>query len=279
MCRINPMELEGSATRVGNTSLNKIGRKDRAVLARIKKYILEVKSVSNRYDDIRKEMESLIAIGEKLDQYLTKDEVGKFLANYQQWYTKSLESIRQLIPNRLDDFKMIYKNEKRKSTAYTERDISQYLSGDMIPEQYIALKILQQRNILISAYERLDSILYEIKDIVQADIFDSELETARFLMRQGFLRASGAICGVLIEKHFETVLSNHNLKISKKDPGINDYNENLKNAGIIKTEMWRFIQRMGDLRNLCDHNKKQEPSKENVADLIDGTDKIIKTIY
>jgi len=235
--------------------------------------------VSNKYDDIRKEMESLIAEGEKLDQYLNKGEVGKFLANYQQWYTKSLESVRQLIPNRLDDFKIIYKNEKRKSTAYTERDISQYLSGDMIPEHYIALKILQQRNILISACERLDSILYEIKDIVQADIFDSELESARFLMRQGFLRASGAICGVLIEKHFETVLSNHNLKISKKDPGINDYNEILKNAGIIKTEMWRFIQRMGDLRNLCDHNKKQEPSKENVADLIDGTDKIIKTIY
>jgi len=43
--------------------------------------------------------------------------------------------------------------------------------------------------------------------------------------------------------------------------------------------MWRFIQRMGDLRNLCDHNKKQEPLKENVADLVDGTDKIIKTIY
>ena len=69
------------------------------------------------------------------------------------------------------------------------------------------------------------------------------------------------------------------LKISKKDPSINDYNEKLKNAGIIKTEMWRFIQRMGDLRNLCDHNKKQEPTKENVADLIDGTDKIIKTIF
>jgi len=28
MCRIHPMELEGSATRVGNTSLNEIGRRN-----------------------------------------------------------------------------------------------------------------------------------------------------------------------------------------------------------------------------------------------------------
>jgi len=235
--------------------------------------------LNSKYDQIRIEIENLITFGKELDQYLTERKVELFLTNYQQWYTKSLETVRQLIPNRLEDFKILYKNEKRKSQGYTERDISQYLSGDKIPEQFISLKVLQQRNILISAHERLDSVLHEIKDIVQADIFDSEIESARFLLKQGFLRASGAICGVIIEKHFGSVCSNHNLKIVKKDPTINDYNEGLKNAGILQTEMWRFVQRMGDLRNLCDHNKKQEPTRENVADLIDGTDKIIKTIF
>lgn len=234
--------------------------------------------MNSKYDQIRKEIEDLIAYGKEL-HHLIEERNEKFNLNYQQWYTKSLEVIRQLIPYRLDDFKVLYKNGRGKPQSYAERDISDYLAGVMVPETFISLKVLQQINILISALERLDSVLYEIKNIVQADIFDSEIESARYLLKQGFLRASGAICGVVIEKHFETVCSDHNLKIIKKEPTISDYNDGLKNVGIIKTEMWRFVQRMGDLRNLCDHNKKQEPKKENVADLVDGTDKIIKSVF
>ena len=234
--------------------------------------------VNIKYTKIKNEIEELIANGNELHLMLNQRS-PKFHLKYQQWYTKSLETIRQLIPNRLDDFKILYKNVKGRNQSYAERDICEYLAGGNVPESYIAFKVHQQVNILISALERLDSVLYEIKSIVQADIFDSEIESARYLFKQGFLRASGAICGVVIEKHFETVCNNHNVKISKKEPSISDYNDALKNEGIIKTEMWRFIQRMGDLRNLCDHNKKQEPTVDNVTDLIDGTEKIIKTVF
>lgn len=42
---------------------------------------------------------------------------------------------------------------------------------------------------------------------------------------------------------------------------------------------WRFIQHLGDIRNLCDHNKDREPTKEEVEELINGTEKVIKTIF
>lgn len=226
---------------------------------------------------IKKEIEELIKNGEELYSFIGQGN-DKFNFNYQQWYTKSLEVVRQLIPNRLNDFIIFYKNEKGKHQSYPEKDISDYLCEDGIPYQFISEKVSQQVNILKSAYERIESILYEIKNIVQADVFDSEIESARYLLKSGFLRAAGAICGVVIEKHFETVCIDHNLIMKKKEPTISDYNDDLKNNGVIQIEMWRFIQRMGDLRNLCDHNKKQEPTKENVADLIDGTDKIIKSI-
>ncbi|MGH4051265.1 MAG: hypothetical protein ACREVX_07915 [Clostridium sp.] len=235
-------------------------------------------AVNSKYERIRKEIETLIIAGKELHSFA---EAGSEQLNltYQQWYTKSLETIRQLTPNRLDDFKVLYRDEKSKHQSYPEKDINDYLSKGSFPGAFISLKVLQQLNILTSANERIDSVLFDIKSIVQADIFDSEIESAKYLLKQGFLRAAGAICGVIIEKHFETVCNNHNLKLSKKEPTISDYNDGLKNAGIIQTELWRFIQRMGDLRNLCDHNKKQEPTKENVEDLIDGTDKIIKSIF
>lgn len=36
---------------------------------------------------------------------------------------------------------------------------------------------------------------------------------------------------------------------------------------------------LGDIRNLCDHNKDRDPKKEEVEDLISGVEAIIKTVY
>ena len=41
---------------------------------------------------------------------------------------------------------------------------------------------------------------------------------------------------------------------------------------------WRFVQRLGDLRNLCDQNKGVDPKKEDIDELIAGVDKIMKTV-
>jgi len=53
----------------------------------------------------------------------------------------------------------------------------------------------------------------------------------------------------------------------------------LKNGSVIDTPMWRFIQHLGDIRNLCDHNKDRDPTKEEVEDLISGVQKVIKTLF
>ena len=53
----------------------------------------------------------------------------------------------------------------------------------------------------------------------------------------------------------------------------------LKDEGIIDTPTWRKICYLADIRNLCDHNKKEEPTKEQLKDLVDGTEKTIKTVF
>lgn len=53
----------------------------------------------------------------------------------------------------------------------------------------------------------------------------------------------------------------------------------LKDEGTIDTQMWRFIQRLGDLRNLCGHDKERDPSREEVDDLISGTRRTISTPF
>lgn len=132
---------------------------------------------------------------------------------------------------------------------------------------------------LKAAKGTLESTLLDLKAVLQADLFDSEIETAGALLKAGYLRASGAICGVVIEKHLLHVCSIHNVPVRKKNPGISDLSQLLKDADITTIPQWRFIQHLADIRNICDHAKGREPKNEEITDLVEGSNKILKTVF
>jgi len=137
----------------------------------------------------------------------------------------------------------------------------------------------QQLNILRSAQQRFKSSLFDIRQLVSADLYDSEIEAARPLVKSKFLRAAGAMAGVVLEKHLTQVCENHAIKVMKKNPTIGDLNDLLKSADVIDTPRWRANQHLADIRNLCDHSKAKEPTEEQVHDLLDGVAKVLKTLF
>jgi hypothetical protein len=143
----------------------------------------------------------------------------------------------------------------------------------------VIMRFQMQTEIVKAVRGRFDSSLHDIKQLVAADLFDSELDASRELAKNGFARAAGAVAGVVLEKHLAQVADNHNLSLNKKHPMINDYNELLKANNITDTPVWRNIQRLADIRNLCDHNKDREPTKDEVIELIEGVDKVTKTLF
>lgn len=205
---------------------------------------------------------------------------------YQKWYSESLQVVKLLIPDRLQDFRTFYEFEgNRKTISYINYRIADCFRGVVISSASyddmmgFCLGLLEhQRSILMSAWNRLDSSLYDIQQVLQADLFDSELDAAKELNKKGFSRAAGAMAGVVLEKHLATVVMAHKLTVGKKHPCINDYNQKLKDEGVIDILTWRLIQRLGDLRNLCDHNKGVEPKMDDINELIAGVDKIMKTV-
>ena len=80
----------------------------------------------------------------------------------------------------------------------------------------VVMKFQAQLMILESANVRFESLLFDIRQIVQADLFDSEIEIARELKGNGFLRPAGAVSGIVLEKHLAQVCQNHNIVIRKK---------------------------------------------------------------
>ena len=119
----------------------------------------------------------------------------------------------------------------------------------------------------------------DIISLLEAELFDDELLSAQNLLNKGYLRAAGAICGVVLESHFKTIMKNHNLVAPKSDMAISDYNDLFKKEGIYDVPKWRNIQYLGDIRNLCDHSKDREPTKDEVEELLNGTIRTIKTVF
>lgn len=257
-------------------------------------------------DTVKKSLESLISQGYNLsaalayettnadhkkkyevqikDSGLDASNLPNFRSAYEVWYSEALQYVKKFIPDRISDFTSLYKNEKRKAISFATYTISdaliglKILNGNADPQSALP-KLKQQVSILKSALNLVDSVVYTISFSIRADLFDSELDTANELLKSGFLRAAGAMCGVVLEKHLGQVCRQHEITLKKKAPTINDYNEELKAASIIGPPTWRYIQLLGDLRNLCCHDKNTEPTKEQATDLLTGTIKITKTVF
>lgn len=230
--------------------------------------------------------EQIDALPEDMRESIAKA-VPSFRNAYEKWYSECLAVLKQLLPDRLESFKKQYEKPKtRKSADFESYVIEDYMIGlrvtlgyDVKADRKAAFPKLQNQTAILAAAEsRFTSSLFEIRQLVQADLFDSEIASARELHKNKFYRAAGAVAGVVLEKHLAQVCSDHNIKIAKKNPGIGDFNEALKAAGTIDVPQWRHISMLGDIRNICDHNKQKEPTEAQVTDLIDGTDKVLKTI-
>ena len=238
-------------------------------------------------EEFENEIKKALKTKQKINEF--KKSLLSFKDKYQSWYSESLMIVKLLLPDRISDFIKLYEKPKnRKEIAYGNYVIEDYLQslrvtsgfGDVKVAPYAAIPQFQQQlNILRSVKKRFESSLFDIKQLVQADLFDSELEAAKELNKKGFVRGAGAIAGVVLEKHLDQVCDSHSSKITKKNPSINDYSQLLKDANIIEVKDWRFIQRLADLRNLCDHNKKKDPKKEEIDELINGVEKVSKTIF
>jgi hypothetical protein len=266
--------------------------------------------MNSNLDKFRNDLKKLITLGDTMEMDLSlcaleeegklpeehkdfKDKInGTFEKDYQRWYTEAHAIIRQLIPDRLKEFEELYKGEgKRKEINSTTYNIQDWLNGTRSGnniysgEKYyndfaiVSMRFRTQLAILKSSQSRFEGSLFDIKQIVQADLFDSELAAARELLKTGFLRGAGVIAGVVLEAHLSQVCRNHNVHSKKKDPTINDFNELLKSTNVLDVPQWRFIQRLGDLRNLCGHKKDREPTADEVTELISGVEKTTKTLY
>lgn len=245
-------------------------------------------------DKLKKEIGDCLQCTLPLIGYLNGEdkcikEVGDkifFNLRYQSWYSRALKILEFSGKDRLQEFKSYYEvNHKRKTIGYGEYYIQDFLMGliptdisGFDPKKITLQNIINQYSILSSIGDRIDSILADIQTHLLTELQDTELATAKDLLKVN-VRSAGVIAGVVLEGYLLSVVNCHQLRISKKHPGLSDFNEVLKNNNIIDTSVWRKISYLSDIRNLCAHNKEKEPTKAEVEEMIEGVNWVTKNVF
>ena len=241
-------------------------------------------------DEIKKELEELVANESELMNLASDMERhSEFGMEYQAWYSRAIKLVEALAPERLKEFTEYYLiDPKRINMGVGNYVIQDYVMGMMAPTRRnkplwninstTRIGIMNQVQIISFLTTRIDSVLQDVAGHLFSELQDKELEAASHLIKIN-LRAAGALAGVVLERHLQRAATNHDINIEKKAPTISDLNDPLKQSGAYAVPVWRKIQLLADIRNLCTHQKEEEPTKKQVNELIDGVNTIIKTVF
>jgi len=142
-------------------------------------YLAMLDDVKGLPDDFKKELKE------------KKIKLPNFKNEYDTWYSEALAVIKQILPDRQADFIRQYKDEKRKEIDFLTYGIADYLLGlrttryggsEVVADGSAAVGKMQiQNSILEAAEKRFESSLFDIQEVLQADLFDSELSAAKEL--------------------------------------------------------------------------------------------------
>ncbi len=217
-------------------------------------------------EDVKKELKALLDKQDDLvDLAGDNKDILRFGTTYQHWYSQAYKLVDSLASERLGEFVSYYLiDPKRKLTDAGNYVLQDYIKGIGARTNHLneplwdtnsiaIVRVLNQIQILASLSTRIDSVLQDVT---------------------GHLFA-----GVVLERHLQRAAKNHKISIRKKAPTISDLNDPLKQAGVYDVPMWRKIQLLADIRNLCSHQKSTEPTDEQVEELIAGVNSVIKSVF
>lgn len=193
----------------------------------------------------------------------------EFKLDYQDWYSSCCALLeRNYNKERASEFKSEYENNIK--TIISENYI------ELNTEYTFIDSFKHQASILNALPLYLEHRLSDMELTVASILMDDELLEAEYLLKKGFIRAAGALVGVVLERHLKMRCDKNEPKLKyPKNAAISKLNDILKDNNLLDISDWRQIQYLGDVRNKCDHDKKVEPKKEDVADLISKVKEMI----
>jgi len=135
---------------------------------------------------------------------------------------------------------------------------------------YDTFKDLQ--SVFLAAKEDFEGgYLSSIKTLVQAEVFDSELEQAKELLNTGYLSAAAVIAGVVLETALRELCDRENIPHGKLDK----MNADLAKAGKYNKLMQKRITALADIRNSAAHGNFNQFTQQDVENMMNEVEQFL----
>jgi len=150
---------------------------------------------------------------------------------------------------------------------FQEAEKSSSFSGNISSFKYTRAVFLAFKEDFLGGY------LTSYKSIVQAELFETELEQARELLSAGYSAPAAVIAGVVLETSLRELCSRESITFGKMDK----MNADLAKSGIYNSIVQKQITSFAGIRNSAAHGKPNEFSKADVEQMIVGIENFLVT--
>lgn len=117
----------------------------------------------------------------------------------------------------------------------------------------------------------LGGYLSSFKSIVQAEVFDTELEQAKELLNNGYYTAAAVIAGVVLETTLRDMCAESNIEPSN----LNKMNADLAKAGVYNKLVQKQITAHAGVRNSAAHGNSSEFTIDDVTQMITSVESFL----
>lgn len=204
-------------------------------------------------DKIIARLSELVELGRKVlstrrspaPNHITSDFVDVQLAN--QWFTSCLNLLSRVFSETSTHYQSFNKHFK---------DYPKWPNVDQAFGVLLAAK---------DDYEK--DALFEVKNLIEAELFDDFLEQAEQLLKAGYYQPAAVIAGSVLEDGLRKLCEKHNIPLPDK-PKLDWMNSELAKHGVYNKLTQKKITSLADLRNNAAHGKWNEFEKTDVEEML-----------
>jgi hypothetical protein len=160
-------------------------------------------------------------------------------------------------------FRQFEKNESKPSSASSFHGLSHPSS---------CKNLLKLKAVFNAAREDFEGgYLSTTRSLVQAEVFDDELEQARELQTNGYSSAAAIVAGVVLETTLRELCTRAGISHGKLDK----MNSDLAKAGVYNVLNQKRITTLADIRNSAAHGKMDKFTPDDVDTMIRDVEKFV----
>jgi len=208
-----------------------------------------------RFGELKQQLEKLLASrSAKYDEYLGKSQVEVDSNALLEWTVKA-------------------RNLLVKACGLDSEHYKQFNENDVTGVYETCLSTLERLSaIFLAAKEDYEGgYLRSIRSLIQAEVFESELEQAEELLRSGYKSPSAVVAGVVLETSLRDLCDQHGIPHAKLDK----MNSDLAKVGVYNKLRQKQITALAGIRNSAAHGKPDDFSEQDVKNMIGDIERII----